>query len=169
MKQVVFVFVYACIFMGLSLAVLAQDEADARSVSELKTVYTEFDKATRELNTKAFEKYLSENYLLEAGEEILDKRQMIANLKGQFSLIKEITESVSVIEKIEIVQGSYILDVVTISVGKIKTSSGKIKGFAITSKSTDVWQKDRRGDWRQNTQIDRGSRIKIDHEEICLA
>lgn len=168
MKQVVFVCVYACIFFGLSLSLSAQQRAGAQNIKELKAVYTELDKATRELDTKVFEKYLSENYLLEADEEIIDKRQMLNNLKDQFALIQEISESVSTIEKIEIIQNSYVLDVVTILVGKIKTSNGKIKGFSVISRSTDVWRKDGKGNWRQNTQIDRGNQVEIDRKNIFL-
>lgn len=169
MKQVVFVCAYACIFLGLSIIVSAQEIPATKSVKELKAVYAEFDQATKELNTQVFEKYLGENYLLEAGEEIIDKREMLANLRGHFALIQEISESVSTIEKIKIVEGSYVLDVVTVSVGKIKISDGSVKEFSVIAKSTDVWQKDRRGNWRQNTQIDRGNKIEIARKKLYLA
>lgn len=169
MKQAFFVFALTCVFLGAGIAVSAQDAVSRNDARELKFVYAELDRASRELNVKVFEKYFSENYQMETSEEILDKRQMLDNLKNQFAMMREVTETFSVIENIEAVGESFVVEVKTFSVGKILAPGGKIRTFSVVMKSTDVWRKNEKGIWQTEAQIDRGNTVEVDRKSLGLA
>ena len=169
MKQAVFAFVFVFYILGSSLSVSAQDEIYAEDVEELKIVYTKLDKAAKNLDLKTFETYLGENFRLETVEENLNKQQMLGKLKSQFALISEISEAVSTINEIRAVDDNYVLDVTFVLVGKLATPDGKSAKFSITSKSTDIWHRDRWGNWQEHRQIDLGNKIVIESKKINLA
>lgn len=169
MKQAIFAFVFVFYILGVSFTVSAQDEIYAEDVVELKIVYTKLDKAAKTLDLKAFETYLGENFRLETVEENLNKQQTLTKLKHQFALTNEISEAVTTINKIEIVNGNYVLDVTFVLVGKLATPNGKSVKFSVTSKSTDIWRRDRWGNWQEHRQIDLGNKIIIESKEINLA
>lgn len=169
MKQAVFVFVFAFFVFGSTFSVPAQDEIYPEDINELKIVYTKLDNAAKTLDLRTFEKYLGENFKLETVEENLNKKQMLAKLKDQFAKVNEISEAASTIDKIEAIDGNYVLDVTFVMVGKLALPGGKSVKFSITSKSTDIWHRDRWGNWQEHRQIDLGNKIEIDNKKINLA
>lgn len=169
MKQAIFAFVFVFFVLGLNLSVSAQNEIYAEDVEELKIIYAKLDKAAENSDLKMFETYLGENFRLETGEENLNKQQMLVRLKSQFALTSEISEAVSTINEIKVIDGNYVLDVTFVLVGKLATPGGKSVKFSITSKSTDIWNRDRWGNWQEHRQIDLGNKIEIESKRKNLA
>ena len=169
MKQAIFAFVLAFLALGLNFSVSAQDEIYPEDVVQLKNIYTKLDKAAKNSDLKTFEIYLGENFRLETVEENLNKRQMLTKLKEQFALVSEISEATSTINEIKAVDGNYVLDVTFILVGKLAMPDGKSVKFSIASRSTDIWHRDRWGNWQEHRQIDLGNKIVIESKKINLA
>ena len=169
MKQAVFAVIFVFFILGSSLSVSAQDKINVEDVEELKIIYTKLDKAAKSADLKMFETYLGENFRLETVEENLNKRQMLVRLRSQFALVSEITEAYSTIKEIKVIDGNYVLDVSFVLVGELTAPNGKSVKFTITSKSTDIWHKDRRGNWQEHRQIDLGNTIEIESAKINLA
>ena len=169
MKQAVFAFVFVFFVLGSSFYVSAQNEIYAEDIGELKIIYTKLDKASKSSDLKTFEIYLGENFRLETVEENLNKRQMLTKLKEQFALVSEISEANSTINEINAVDGNYVLDVTFVLVGKLAMPDGKSVKFSIASKSTDIWHRDRWGNWQEHRQIDLGNKVEIESKRISLA
>ena len=169
MKQAVFAFIFVFFVSGLNFSVSAQDEIYGDDVKELKIIYTKLDRAAKNLDLKMFETYLGENFRLETAEENLNKQQMLVRLKSQFAMVNEISEAVSTINEIKVIDGNYVLDVTFVLVGKLATPNGKSVKFTITSKSTDIWHRDHWGNWQEHRQIDLGNKIEIESRRINLA
>lgn len=169
MKQAIFAFIFVFFVLGLKLSVPAQDKIYMEDVEELKIIYTKLDKAAKNSDLKMFEFYLGENFRLETVEENLNKQQMLVRLKSQFAMVNEITEAVSTINEIKVIDGNYVLNVTFILVGKLTAPNGKSVKFSITSKSTDIWHRDRLGNWQEHRQIDLGNKIEIESKRKNLA
>src|SRR5688572_203700 len=169
MKQVVFAFIFVFFVFGLNFSASAQGKINAEDVEQLKTIYAKLDRAAQNLDFKMFETYLGENFRLETAEENLNKQQMLVRMRSQFALVNEITEAISTINEIKVIDGNYVLDVTFVLVGELVRPNSKTVKFTITSKSTDIWHKDHRGNWQEHRQIDLGNTIEIESKRINLA
>lgn len=169
MKQAIFAFIFVFFVSGLNFSVSAQDKIYKDDIRELKVIYTKLDKAAQDLDLKMFEIYLGENFRLETAEENLNKQQMLIRLRSQFALVNEISEATSIINEIKVIDGNYVLHVTFVLVGKLVAPNGKSVKFIITSKSTDIWHRDRWGNWQEHRQIDLGNKIEIERRRINLA
>ena len=167
MKQIFNICLLTCILLCFNVIISAQSDVPAqRDVQELKNIYSELDSATRKLDSRAVEKYLAENYKLEAEEEKLDKRETLVRLKKHFSTVASIIEAVSTVEKVLVVENNYVLEVTNFTKGTVKTPDGRMLEFSVTTKSTDIWKRDRFGNWRQNTQFYRDYIIAADNKDL---
>ncbi|HSK74656.1 MAG TPA: DUF4440 domain-containing protein [Pyrinomonadaceae bacterium] len=168
MKNFISICVLMCLFFALSLIVSAQNKAaiNEKDVEELKTIYVEFDEAAKNQDSKALEKYLDENYILESGTKRLNKKQALNGMRDYSGMIRGFTLAQSRIEKIEKIGSRYIMTVTFFSAGKVQMPSGRILDFTTTTKSTDFWHKDRKGQWRQSMQISRETDVFIDPKKL---
>lgn len=168
MKNFIFICVLMCIFFALSLVVSAQNKAviNEADVEELETIYAEFDAAAKKQDSKALEKYLDENYILESGTKRLNKRQALSGMRDYSGMIRSFTLAQSRIEKLEKIGGKYILTVTFFTAGKVTMPSGRVLDFTTSTKSTDIWHKDRKGQWRQSMQISRDTEVFIDPKKL---
>ncbi len=167
MKELFPVIISLCVFFGLNLAVSVQNKTvDKKDVAQLTKIYREFDEATKKLDVKVIEKYLDGGYTIKSGEEILDKKQTLERVKFFYAAIKEVSEVASTIEKVVVASGNYVLEVVSTTKGKLALADGRIVDFSTISKSTDFWRKNKKGEWKEHSQIDRGTRMFIDGKEI---
>ena len=169
MKQAIFASLFVFFILGLNFFVSAQDKINAEDVEQLKIIYSKLDKAAKSADLKMFETYLGENFRLETADENLNKRQMLVRLKSQFALVNEISEAVSTINEIKVIDGNYVLDVTFVLAGKLTAPNGKSVKFTVTSKSTDVWHRDGWGNWLEHRQIDLGNKIEIENNRKNLA
>lgn len=168
MKFFISICALMCLFFALSLAVSAQNKAaiNEKDVKELETIYVEFDEAAKNQDSKALEKYLDENYILESGTKRLNKKQALNGMRDYSGMIRGFTLAQSRIEKIEKIGSRYIMTVTFFSAGKVQMPSGRILDFTTTTKSTDFWHKDRKGQWRQSMQISRETEVFIDPKKL---
>lgn len=169
MKQVVFASLFVFFILSLNQTASAQNEIYGDDVEDLKTIYAKLDKAAKNADLRTFEKYLGENYRLETVDESLNKRQTLVRLKSQFALTDEISEAISTIDDVKAIGDKYVLDVTSVLVGELAMPNGKLVKFSITSKSTDVWHRNRQGNWQVQRQIDLGNKIEIERKKINLA
>ncbi len=166
MKKLFPAIISLCIFSGFAFAAFAQTKAvNKKDAAELTEIYREFDKEAKKLETKTIEKYLDESYSIETGKVKLNKKQVLEGVKTFYNTVREISEAKSTIEKIEFVNGNYVLQVASRNKGKIALPDGRIVDFLFTTKSTDFWKKNKELKWRENKQIDRGSKLVIDGKE----
>lgn len=146
----------------------AQDKTiDPKHVAELKQIYKEFDESGKKRDMKTIEKYLDDNYELQKGNTKTSRADVIKGVEAFYAMLEEITEVVSKIEKINLVDGNYFLEVSSVIKGKIKMPDGKVVSFETTSKSTDSWTKTNAG-WRETAQIVREREIFIDGEKLFV-
>ena len=169
MKQAVFAFVFVFFVLGLNFSVSAHDKIITEDVEELKTIYAKLDEAAKSADLKMFETYLGENFRLETAEENLNKQQTLVRMRSQFAMVSEITEAVSTITEIKVIDDNYVLNVTFVLIGELVALNGRSVKFTITSKSTDIWHKDRSGNWQEHRQIDLGNTIEIESKRINLA
>lgn len=149
--------------IGLSAATaFAQGKTvDPKDVEELKKIYKEFDESTVKLDIKPVEKYLDSKYELQNGESKLKRAVVIRGVKNFFATVEEIDEATATIEKVEVADGNYFLEVYSIIRGKMKLPDGKVVPFESISKSTDIWKKTKNG-WKENKQIVRSLVQSVD-------
>ena len=167
MKQIAPICLLTCILFCLGEIVSAQTETPSKTdVWELKKIYAELDNAAKKLDSRAVEKYLAENYKLEAEDEKIDKREMLVRLKKHFSSLASVNDAVSTIEKVMVVENHYVLEVTNFTKGTVVTPEGRTLEFSVTTKSTDIWKRDRFGNWRQNTQFYREYKIAPETENL---
>jgi ketosteroid isomerase-like protein len=168
MKKIFPIAVSLCLLFGLSFAAFAQDKTvDKKDVEELKKIYQEFDAAAKNRDISIVEKYLDENYEIESSGEKVNRAETIARLKQFFAMTTEISEAVSKIEKVKVADGNYFLETSGVIKGKLKMPDGSTASFEMQIKSTDVWIKTEDG-WKENTQIDRGSKMLINGKEVPM-
>jgi len=166
MKKLFPIIIFFGIVSSFTFAALAQSAmVGEKDAAELRKIYRDIDEADKKLVLELIEKYLGEDYSVETGGERLNKKQVIERLKTFYGAVKEITEAKSTIEKIELIEGRYAVQVDSITVGKFVLPDGKIADFLFTSKTTDYWRKGKGNKWQQTTQIDRGTKILIDGKE----
>lgn len=168
MKNFISICVLMCLFFALSLAASAQKKAAINefALKELKTIYAEFDEAAKNQDSKALEKYLDENYILESGTKRMNKKQALNGMRDYSGMIRSFTLAQSRIEKIEKIGGKYVLTVTFFTAGQVTMPSGRFLDFTTTTKSTDFWHRDKKGQWRQSMQISRDTEVFIDPKKL---
>jgi hypothetical protein len=167
MKKLFPMIVFLTVFSGFAVGALAQSAAaNDNDSAELAKIYREFDAAEKKMIPLLIEKYLGEDYSVETDGEKLDKKQVVERVKDFFERVDEITESKSTINKIEVENGLFAVEVDALTRGKFALGGKRTADFLFTSKTTDFWRKDRAGKWREVKQIDRGTKITIDGKEV---
>jgi ketosteroid isomerase-like protein len=156
------------LLLGLTAVSFAQDKTvDPKDVAELKKIYREFDAAGKNRDIKTVEKYLDSGYEMQNGNTTLTRAEVIKSVREFFAAIEEVAESASTIEKVEVADGNYFLQVTAVLKGKLRLADGKIVAFESTGKSTDIWMKTDNG-WKENTQIVRSSKLVVDGKVVPL-
>lgn len=158
--------IIGCLLLGLSVISCGQNKSvDPKDFNELEKIYKEFDEAGKKLDISVIEKYLDDNYEMHDGKTTYNRAEIIKRVKENFAAIEEVIESTSKIEKVEIKDGNYHLEISSLLTATFKLPNGKTAKVETNTKSTDVWRKTNRG-WKEITQILRSLKILVDGKEL---
>lgn len=151
---------------GLCVISCGQNKTvDAKDSDELEKIYKEYDESTNNRDIKAVEKYLGDDFKLEDGKTTVNRTDVIRKVKENFAAIEKIIEASSKIEKIEVKNGTYFLEVSSKMIATYRLPDGKTSQVEINGKSTDVWVKNPDG-WKETKQIIRSLKVFIDGKEM---
>lgn len=134
------------LIMALAVTGLAFTAARDEIRRELEAVYAKIETAMKAKDIAALEALLDEGYEKTSGKETFDRAQTIARMRQNLDMTKSIDEVEMTIDKIEQVEGNYIVDY-TQKVKGTLVIEGKEEAFDITSKGRDWWVKNDDGKW----------------------
>lgn len=132
---------------AINLAAAQINKADDEIRKELEAVYAKIDTASVAKDTETLESLLAEDYEKREGDKKLNRAEAIAEMKKSFESVKKIESSKTTIDKIEQVEGNYIVDYTTAGKAVIIGADGKETVAEGTSKGRDWWVKDDDGKW----------------------
>ena len=139
---------------------------DDPALKEIEAVYKKMDELIVKKDVKALNSYLADDYTFALNGKNLKRDEVIAQTEQNFSMVKEVTSAVSKLEKIQKVEGSYVVDVNFTLKGKVAGQDGQDHELVVVAKSRDKWTKTKDGSWKTNSGEDLGQTITIDGQKI---
>lgn len=139
-KILVLVLALAVISLAATNAVGIDDEVR----QELETAYAKIDAAIKEKDVDTLASFLSEDYEKRAGDKKMNREETIAEMKKTFEMVKKIESAKTTIDKIQQVEGNYIVDYT--ETGKV-VLVGSDTAIEATTKGRDWWVKNDDGKW----------------------
>ena len=140
-------FVLVIMLAAVSLAAVHINKADDEIRKELEVIYAKIDAASVAKDVKTFESLLADDYEKREGDKTLNRAEAIAAMKKALDSVKKIESSKTTIDKIEQVEGNYIVDYTMVGKAVVVGADGKETSVEGTSKGRDWWVKDDDGKW----------------------
>lgn len=140
-------FVLVIMLAAVSLAAVHINKADDEIRKELEAIYAKIDAASVAKDMETMESLLADDYEKREGDKTLNRAEAIAQMKKALDSVKKIESSKTTIDKIEQVEGNYIVDYTMVGKAIVVGADGKETVAEGTSKGRDWWVKDDEGKW----------------------
>ena len=132
---------------SVSLAAVHINKVDDEVRKELEAIYAKIDAASVAKDMETMESLLADDYEKREGDKTLNREEAIAEMKKSLESVKKIESSKTTIDKIEQVEGNYIVDYTMKGKAIVVGADGKDTVAEGTSKGRDWWVKDDDGKW----------------------
>ena len=132
---------------AVSLAAVHINKVDDEVRKELEAIYAKIDAASVAKDMETMESLLADDYEKREGDKTLNREEAIAEMKKSLESVKKIESSKTTIDKIEQVEGNYIVDYTMKGKAIVVGADGKDTVAEGTSKGRDWWVKDDDGKW----------------------